>query len=166
MGTILGLLIIPFLIILQMVLFRRLALINGTADIVLLCVAGWSLQSRSKGYWAWGIAAGISLAFISKVPGYIPMLIFPAVVLLARLVQKTIWQTPILAMLVIISIGTIGYQFLTIISLQLSGSSISLPEGVFRVILPSTILNLLLAIPVFTVMRDLANLVYPEKMKV
>jgi rod shape-determining protein MreD len=166
MGSLLGFLIIPFLIILQMVVMRRLELLNGIPDIVLLCVCAWSLQPKVKGYWVWGILAGLMLSTISGVPGYLSILLFPGIVGVSRVLQKVVWQAPILAMLVVISIGTIGNHLLTILVLQLSGSPITMSDGIFYVLLPSAILNLILAVPVYAIMRDLANLVYPIKVEV
>jgi hypothetical protein len=52
---------------------------------------------------------------------------------------------------------------LSYISLVFSGSTLSLGDVVGVVTLPSLLLNLLFAIPAYTLMRDMSRWVYPDQ---
>jgi cell shape-determining protein MreD len=85
------------------------------------------------------------------------------VVYLARLLQRRVWQAPMLAMFSVTFAGTLFTQLLAYGYLTFSGASIPLSDSVGVVTLPSLLLNMLFAIPVHALMRDLARWVYPLK---
>jgi len=58
-------------------------------------------------------------------------------------------------------LGTIGLSFLSLVALRLSGIALSITDVFGLLTLPGILLNMLLAIPVFAIMRDLARWVYP-----
>jgi len=86
-----------------------------------------------------------------------------AAVGMAKLLQRRIWQSPILTLFVLIFMTTLFQHILSIGALQLSGIAISITEGLSRVTLPSLFLNLLLAVPVYIILRDLYLMVNPNK---
>jgi cell shape-determining protein MreD len=149
-------------LILQMVIVSRLPLIHGTADLVLLALVAWALQERARSAWAWALLAGLAVSFISALPLYAPVLIYLSVTAVARLLQRRVWQTPILALLVAVFVGTLVQHGISIAILNISGSPIGWQEGLSLVTVPSLLLNLGLALPVYTVIVDLSHWVYPE----
>ena len=90
-----------------------------------------------------------------------PLAGYVAVVVLANLFQRRVWQAPLLAMFSITFIGTILVSFLSVGALSFSGVDLPISDVLGLVMLPSVLLNMLLAIPVYAVMRDLARWVYP-----
>jgi hypothetical protein len=58
-------------------------------------------------------------------------------------------------------IGTIIVSLLSLGVLRFSGVDLAISEVLGLVMLPGVLLNMLLAIPVYAVMRDLARWVYP-----
>jgi len=149
-------------LILQMVIVSRLPLIHGTADLVLLALVAWGLQERARSAWAWALLAGLAVSFISALPLYMPILIYLSVTAVARLLQRRVWQTPILALLVAVFVGTLVQHVISIAVLNISGSAIGWQEGLSLVTVPSLLLNLGLALPVYTIIVDLSHWVYPE----
>jgi hypothetical protein len=91
----------------------------------------------------------------------VPVAGYVTVVVLAYLFQRRVWQAPLLAMFSITFIGTILVSFLSFGVLRFSGVDLPMSDVLGLVILPGVLLNLLLAIPVYAVMRDLARWVYP-----
>ncbi len=150
------------LLILQMVVVSRLPLINGTADLLLLALVAWALQERARSAWAWAIIAGVAVSFISALPFYAPLFIYLAATAVARLLQRRVWQTPILALLVAVFVGTLIQQLVSLVVLNVSGAGIPWEDGLSLVTVPSLLLNLGLALPVYTVIVDLSRWVYPE----
>jgi hypothetical protein len=62
--------------------------------------------------------------------------------------------------------GTFITHAVSLGALRSVGTPISLIEALNIVTLPSALLNLLLAIPVYALFGDLANWVYPEKIEI
>jgi hypothetical protein len=81
--------------------------------------------------------------------------------MLAYLFQRRVWQAPLLAMFSITFIGTILVGILSVGVLRFSEVDLPISDVLGLVMLPSVLLNMLLAIPVYAVMRDLARWVYP-----
>ena len=150
-------------LVLQTAIISRMILLSGNADLILLVLAAWALQERARGAWFWGIGASLLAGVVSGVPWYIYLVGYLIVVGMARLLIRRIWQAPLLAMFAVTLIGTLELLLLTFIQRTLFEIPLSLGESFLQIVLPSILLNLLLAIPVHALIRDLANRVYPEK---
>jgi len=150
-------------LIVQTAILSRINLLSGNADLILLVVAGWGLQARSRSGWVWAAIAGILVGYISALPMYVPVAGYLLVMGLARLLQRRIWQAPLLAMFTVTFAGTLGMQLLSYVAIWILGNPIPLGESFSQVILPSTLLNLLLSIPIHALMRDLASWLHPQE---
>jgi hypothetical protein len=163
MPILLGIPVLLMAFVLQTAAFSRLPLLYGTADIVLLVILAWMLNDRVKHGWEWVIMAGLVSSFISALPILLPLWGYIIAAGLSFWLKKRIWQTPVLAMLVSTFIGTIFYQTSSVIILQIFGSSIDLSQSYSLVILPSAFWNLILAVPVYSLVDELSILVYPSE---
>ncbi len=150
-------------IMLQTSIIERINLLNGAADLVLLIMAAWCLQERVRGAWVWGVLAGLLVGFVSGLPWYIPLVGYLVIVGLARILAHRVWQAPLLAMFTVTLIGTMVLLMLTFVERTLLEVPLPLNLSFVQIILPSILLNLLLAIPVHSLIRDLANRLYPEE---
>jgi len=151
------------LAILQSSLISRITLLQGSADLLLLFLIAWASQDRVKNAWFWAVLGGTVMSFLSGLPFVVLILSYLAIVLGVRLVIKSIWQVPILMMLIGTTLGTIlllGVQFLVRV---ISGVPLPFGESLSLVILPSILLNLLFSIPVYTLVTDLANWLFPTE---
>jgi rod shape-determining protein MreD len=151
---------------LQSVIISRLPLLSGTADLVFLVLLAWSLQSRVKHSWLWALFGGLLVSLTSAVPYFAPLFGYMIVVVIARLIQRRLWQIPILAMFATTVLGTLIIQLLEIVALFVAGRPVPFQDGFTYVTLPSALLNLLLSLPVYTIMTDLARWVYPEEVEI
>jgi cell shape-determining protein MreD len=157
---------IPVLIltvIFQTSIASRVMLLSGNADLVLLVVVAWGLQERARGAWIWGILAGLLVGIISGVPWYIYLVGYLSMVGLARLLVHRIWQAPLLVMFSVTLIGTLELLMLMFFYRILFEVPLAFGEVFFQIFLPTVLLNLLLAIPVHALMRDLVNRLYLEE---
>lgn len=155
---------IPFLllaVVLQSAVVSRVTLLSGAADLTLVMLAAWAMQEQVETAWHWAIAAGLLVGFISGMPWFVPITGYLVIVLLAQLLQRRVWQAPLLAMFLITFIGTLVTNISSMITLRLLGVPLPTADTLGLITLPSVLLNLLLAIPVYAVMRDLAGWVYP-----
>ena len=148
-------------VILQSAVIGRIYLLSGAADLPLVMLAAWALQEDVDSGWHWAAALGILVGFVSAVPWYVPVFGYVVVVSLAQTMQRRIWQAPLLAMFSVTFLGTIFLNFLTYIVLRIGGAVMAVEDVLGLLILPGVLLNLLLAIPVYAIMRDLSRWVYP-----
>ena len=162
MRNIVALPVILFSVILQSAVVSRVYLLSGIADLPLVMLAAWALQEDVDSAWHWAAATGLLVGFISGMPWIVPVLGYLAVVALAQIFQRRVWQAPLLAMFSITFLGTIVVSVLSLVVLRLSGESLPISDVLGLITLPSVLLNMLLAIPVYAVMRDLARWVYPS----
>jgi hypothetical protein len=153
--------VILLTVILQSAVISRVYLLSGSADLPLVMLAAWALQDGVDSAWHWAIATGLLVGFISGISWVVPFTGYIAVVVLAYLFQRRIWQAPLLAMFSITFIGTIIVSLLSIGVLRFSEVDLPMSDVLGLVMLPGVLLNMLLAIPVYAVMRDLARWVYP-----
>lgn len=160
---------IPVLIVglvLQTTIVARLPLLHGTADLMLLIVAAWSLLERGHSAWLWAVLASLLVSAVSAVPPLAVWVSYLVVMAAARLLQRRIWQSPLLTMFVVTFLGTITQNAAVIGFLRFGGTPIGIQESLGQVTLPSVLLNLLFALPVYAIMRDLAGWVYPYENEV
>ena len=148
-------------LMLQTSIISRMRLLSGNADLFLLILAAWALQERARGAWIWGIAASLLVGMVSGVPWYIYLVGYLGVVGMGRLLIHHIWQAPLLAMFAVTLIGTLELLMLTFVQRTLFEIPLSFGDALLQIVLPSILLNLLLAIPVHALMRDLVNRLYP-----
>jgi dolichyl-phosphate-mannose--protein O-mannosyl transferase len=148
-------------VILQSAVVSRLTLLSGFGDLPLVMLAAWALQDEVDSAWHWAIATGILVGFISGISWMVFVTGYVAVVLLAKVLRMRVWQAPLLAMFSVTFLGTILLNVLSLAVLRLSGVSIPLQDAFGLLALPGVLLNLLLAVPVYAVMRDIAHWTYP-----
>lgn len=147
--------------ILQTTIFSQTTLINGTADLILLFLAAWSLQDRVKNAWFWAVVGGFLISVVSAMPFYTPMIGYLGVVGIATLLKRRVWQAPILAMFIVTISGTFFQLAVYVIALQINGAPISWGQSLNTVILPSVLLNLIFALPMFALVNDIVGRIYP-----
>jgi rod shape-determining protein MreD len=166
MAILISIPILSFLLILQSVIVSRFPLLHGTADLVLLTIIAWSLQKRVQTAWHWGIIGGLLVSIASALPFGVPLITYLIAVGLAILLRRRVWQVPILAMFVTTFFGTLIAHLIALVALRIAGTPLSLFETVNLITLPSLLLNLILAIPIYAIFSDLANSLYPEELEV
>ena len=148
---------------LQISIASRIMLLSGNVDLSLLVLAAWGLQERVRAAWIWGVIASLLAGLVSGVPWYIYLIGYLSVVGLARLLVHRIWQAPLLAMFAVTFIGTLELLTLTFIQRTIFEIPLVFSDVFSQIVLPTVLLNLLLAIPVHALIRDLAERLYPEK---
>jgi rod shape-determining protein MreD len=163
MNLLIGIPVLVVLVMLQTIVVSTLPLLHGTADLVMLVIIAWALQERVPSGFEWGLIGGLLVGSITAVPFYVPLVSYLGAVGLARLLRRRVWQTPLLAMFATTIGGSLMLHVVTWAVLRVQGTPLSILDSINQVVLPATLLNLLLALPVYAVMTDLAHSVYPEE---
>lgn len=148
-------------VILQSSVISRVYLLSGIADLPLVMLAAWALQEEVDSAWHWAAAFGLMAGFVSAIPWYVPVISYILVVGLAQLLQRRVWQAPLLAMFSITFVGTVLLNMLSYAVLRIGGVVMPLEGVLGLLVLPGVLMNMLLAIPVYAIMRDLSRWVYP-----
>ena len=153
--------ILALAVILQSSVVSQVRLLSGYADLLLVMLAAWSLQERVDSTWHWGAAACLMIGFASNLPLGVILVGYFGVLLLARVLQRRVWQAPLLAMFSVVFFGTLFFHILSVVVLRFLGTPFAFGEVIGLITLPSLLLNMLLAIPVYSSMRELSHWVYP-----
>ncbi len=158
--------ILAFVLMLQTIIVSTLPLLSGYADLFLLVLVAWALQERARSAWIWAILGGVMVSFVSAAPLGTPLAGYLIVTAITRLFRRRVWQTPILSMFFVTFIGSLITQGIIMGTLIFQGTPLPLNDSINLVIMPSTLLNLLLALPVYAIIADLAQWVYPEEVEI
>lgn len=166
MATFIAVPILGTLLIFQTAIMTRFPLLHGIAEPVLLVVIAWALQKRVQTAWQWGIIGGLFVGIASALPIWATVLIYVMAVAVALALRQRVWQAPILAMFIATFIVIVFANGIAMLSLRLSGISLPIIQSLNLITLPSVILNVILAIPAFYLIADLAKWLYPEELEV
>ena len=153
--------LLALVVILQSAVVSQMSLLAGYADLMLVILAALALKADAASAWLWAILGGIMVSFVSGMPWPVTMVGYLFVVLLAQILRQRVWQAPLLAMFSVIFLGTLSMNLLAILVLNFLGSPLPFGDSLGLIILPSILLNLLFSIPVYAVVRDLAQWVSP-----
>jgi rod shape-determining protein MreD len=166
MAVLIAVPVLALLVMIQSAVFSKIPLLQGTTDLVLVALLAWALQKRVRTAWFWAIMGGLLVGYVSALPFGAVLVGYLLAVGLAVLLKQRVWQVPILAMLVATFFGTLMVNLVVILALQLADTPISFWEAINLVTLPSVLLNLLIAIPLYALFSDLANWLYPEPLEI
>ncbi len=157
--------IVIILIILQTVIVRQLPLLQGSADLVMLALVGWALQRRVQTAWHWAVIAGLLVSFVSTIPFYVNMAGYLLVVGMSLYIRQRIWQVSVVIMFITSFLATLITQLLVLTYLLVIDVPLPVIDAINLIILPSLLLNMLLAAPFYIWMSDLANWLFPEPLE-
>jgi len=167
MSAIIGTMVIAVGLMLQTAVFSRTPLLFGTVDIVLLLLIAWALQPAIKDWevWYWTGLGAVFVGFISVVPAIAYIATYLFTVLVVRWIQKKIWKGSVLFLFFSTALATLFQQSVIFGILRfVNGVPLSLSDGFTLVMIPSLVLNLLFAFPVYLLMKDLADWLNPEEL--
>lgn len=145
----------------QVAVISRINLLSGFADLILLTLAAWALQKHVPTAWHWAILGGLMVGFVSGLPWFIPLAGYLLIVWLGRILQRRVWQAPLLVMFLVTFLGTMFIHMFSFVVLRLLGNPLPINVTLGSVTLPSLLLNLLLATPVYVLVRDFASWMHP-----
>ena len=161
-----GIVFLIGLLLLQLAVVSRLPLIYGSADLFILFLSSWALQEKSIKNYEFALISIVLVSAVSALPFYIYFITYFGIIIIANILKKRIWQTPLLALAFTILAATAIEHGLTMVWLRLGGNSFSWAQTLGLVSVPSILLNLLLAIPVYTVIRNIIGSLFPAESEI
>jgi rod shape-determining protein MreD len=165
MVYLIGIGLFAFLAVIQTTIVSRMPLLNGTADLLLLFIVAWAIQDRVESAWQWCLIGGIIASVYSGLPFGTYIAAYLIVTGITRLLKRQIWKAPFLAMLAAVFVGTLVVLIISWLARFVTGVNTPFFTVLNQIILPGLLLNLLLAIPVYSIMHDMAGWLYPEELE-
>jgi len=163
MRNLIALPLLTLAVILQSSVVSQVKLLSGYADLPMLMLAAWALQERVKSAWHWAALGCVLVSFVSHLSWVVYAISYFVIVFIAQILQKRVWQAPLLAMFSVAFFGALFMHFMSFAFLSLLGTSLVVSDVIGLITLPSLLINMLISIPVHGIMRDLARWVYPPE---
>lgn len=157
--------IVTILLILQTVIVRQIPLLQGSADLIMLVLIAWALQKRVDTAWHWGVVASLMVSFVSNIPIYVVLVGYLLVIGMALYARRRFWKVSLVIMFIATFLGTLVTQLLVLVYLRITDVPLPIFNSINLIVIPSLLLNLLLAAPIYVWMSDLAGWLYPEPLE-
>lgn len=154
------------LAVLQSTVLSQFTILDGRADLVLLAVMGWAVAGHSEEAMVWGLIGGCFLDLYSGVPFASTSIALITLAYLVSFLGMRFWQAHFFLPLGVILASSLALHAWGIGVLFLLGREIDLSQALTRVVLPSTILNLALALPAAQIAAGLSRRLHPPEVSV
>ncbi len=157
----LGLPLLAVAAVLQASVLSRLHLVGGTADLVLLLALSWTLIGEWQGGPVWGFIGGLCLDVLSGGPLGANALSLVVVAYLAGLTEGRFYRSHFLLPLATVLLGTLLYHLLYLSLLAATGHTVAWLASLSQVTLPAVLLNTVLMLPLYHLLRWVHHVLHP-----
>lgn len=153
-------------ILLQNSIVNQVSVLYGSADLMMLVLISWMLQTEEQQYWGWGILTGFLVGISSALPIWLPIVGYTVIVGVITVLQRRVWQVPVWLLLTSTVVGTLLIYGFEMAYLWGAGITLDFYEVFNLLLLPSEVLNLILIFPVYAFTGEVVKMLYPEKVDV
>ena len=161
-----GVPVLALLAVLQSTVLSHMRLLDGRPDLILIAVVAWGLTGRARETMLWGLIGGIFLDLFSGLPVGASALVLIGIAYLVSFLEGRFWEANFLLPLVFMLIASLIYHFYGFGVIVLSGRGFDLDMALTRIILPSTFLNLLVALPVAQLAKSIYLRFFPPEVRI
>lgn len=157
------LLFVLIIAMLQLGIFSNIQILAGKIDLLMLGVIAWVIQKKTEliDIVIYSIVTVFFIYLISAESIIIIIGLYSLIVFVVYWSKNNIQQLPIISMLIFSAVFTFFHLVIFGFYLQLSGIAMVAEEVFQSVILPSMIINLIAAIPMYLLVNELQRWVYP-----
>jgi rod shape-determining protein MreD len=158
-------LLIPFLglvAVAQATLVPLVAIGGYKVDLPLLVIVAWGLLGPLGEAAVWGFIVGLFMDLTSGLPFGTQTIALTSIGLLMGLAQTTLFHTNVILPPAATAIATFGYDLLILAILSTIGWHIGWSDYIFRVILPTAILNTIVLPVTYFPLQRLQHRLRPE----
>lgn len=150
----------------QNAIITRLNMLYGAADLMMLVLLSWILHTREANHWRWGVVVGLLVGISSAIPTWLPVFGYLTMVVIVDYIQNKVWEVPIWLLLISTFVGSFFIYGIEVVYLWITGVPLDLVEVINIVILPSLVLNMLMVLPVYGLVGEVAKTVYPREVEI
>jgi rod shape-determining protein MreD len=147
MAYLIGVPLLALLTVVQSSVLGWTLLLDGRPDLVLLAVVSWALTGRSTESMVWGLIGGLFLDLYTGLPYGLSAVALILVAFVISSLLDRFWEGHLLTPLGAILIASLFFHFTQLAVVFVSGRPVDLVLSLQRVMLPSSFLNLALALP-------------------
>jgi len=166
MAYIVGIPLLVLLAVIQATILSNVRLLDGAPDLILLAVVAWALTGHSRQAMAGALFGGLLIDLLSGLPLGATAIIMITVVYLVSLTAGRFWEANLLMPLTTVLWSSLLFHGLSLAVLLALGRPLELSFALGRVVLPSTFLNLILALPATQAATNLADTFYPPEVQI
>jgi rod shape-determining protein MreD len=166
MAYLIGVPLLALLTVLQSSVLGWTLLLDGRPDLVLLAVVSWALTGRSTESMVWGLIGGLLLDLYTGLPYGLSAITLILIAFVISSLLDRFWEGHILTVLGAVLITSLFFHFTQLAALFVSGRPINLVLSLQRVILPSSFLNLALALPAKSLADGLKERLNPPEVTI
>jgi rod shape-determining protein MreD len=146
---------LAFVALLQIILAPHLSILGAKPDLMLLTVAAWGLLSGARQGFIWGFVGGVWVSLVSGAPFGTASLVLMAVGSMAGVGQFNVYRSRVVLPMLVAVVASLLHGLLWLLILYLTGQDVDWLDHLGLVTLPSMMMNALLVIPIYAIMRML-----------
>lgn len=161
MSYLIGIPLIGLLVALQSSVVSHLRLLDGRPDLVLLAVVAWALTGRGNEAMVLGFVGGLLLDSFSQLPLGWSAAVLTLIAAMVSYSEGRFWGANPLMQLAAALSASVTFHAAGLLLLLATGRQLDPALALSRTLLPSTFLNLLLALPAAQLAESLRNSLYP-----
>lgn len=152
--------------LLQSAVLSRLRVFGGQPDLIPLLVIAWTiLDQRSEGV-AWAFVGGLFADLLSGVPLGISSLALLPVAFLIQIAEAQVYRRNMFIMLIFAAGGALGYHLTYLLALRfVAGFPVLWSESLWYVTLPSVLFDVVLAVPVLSLLGRWYDRLHPRQIR-
>ncbi|MBI3242359.1 MAG: rod shape-determining protein MreD [Chloroflexi bacterium] len=147
--------LLAFIAILQSAILTRFRILGGGFDLMLVVVLAWNLVQRENDGPLWAFIGGLLADVLSGGPLGASAFSLTTLSLIIAFSEGRFYQANWIVAVLASIVGTILYHLLYLSVLALTNHPVNFADTLALVTLPSTILNLLLMLPVYQATKRL-----------
>jgi len=152
MGRYIGIPLLFLAALLNATVMAELRLGGGAPDLVFLMVVTWAMLAEPRDAYLWALVGGVAQDWFSTAPLGASSLALLAVAFVVDALFGVVPRGNLLLPPLAVAGGTVLYHLLLIGILRMQNMAVPLAHGLSTVTLPTVVLHVLLALPVYRLM--------------
>jgi rod shape-determining protein MreD len=166
MAYLIGVPLLALLTVLQSSVLGWTLLLDGRPDLILLAVVSWALTGRSTEAMVWGLVGGLFLDLYTGLPYGLSAISLVIIAFVISSLLDRFWEGHLLTPLGAVLFTSLFFHFTQLAAVFILGRPIDLLLSIQRVVLPSSFLNLALALPAKSLADGLSERLNPPEVTI
>ena len=158
-------LLLVFLALLQSTAWPRLQIGAVWPDALLLVVMSWALLRRSDEALGWAFVGGLLADLLSGGPLGASAIGLMVVALIAGVTAGGVFRDRTVLPVVAAFVGTLAFHGVYVLAIMFTGRRVAALDAVFRLALPSAMINAVLSLFVYRVMAAIDRRISPKPLR-
>ncbi len=163
MSQLISIPVILLLISIQIGVLSKFTILSGFGDILIVWLAAWVILEKNRHVWIWFILTILLSNYVSGLPWYAIVLGFTLLYIFGVFVKKRLWQSPLLSFYLVLTSGSFFFYMISLLSVQTYRVPLIFQEAITTVVMPSLLINLILSLPIYLIVKDFVYWLHPQE---